>query len=60
MVTTHPTNVKNTMDRKPIDVYCCSEANTSGDWDRSGTLALMASRPMNKKAKPMSNSPMFL
>ena len=60
IVTIQPTRVKNRMDRKPIDVYCCNEANTSGDLDRSGTLALMASRPMNRKAKPMSNSPMFL
>ena len=54
------TEVKNRMDRKPIDVYCCNEANTSGDFDKSGTLALMASNPMNRNAKPMSNSPTFL
>ena len=60
IVTIQPTSVKMRMDRKPIDVYCWSEANTSGDLDRSGTLALMASRPMNRNAKPMSNSPMFL
>ena len=60
MVTIQPTSVKNRMDKKPIDVYCCSEANTSGDLERSGTLALMASRPMNRNTKPMSNSPMFL
>ena len=60
MVTIQPTRVKIRMDQNPIEVYCCNEEKISGDCDRSGTLALMASSPMNRKAKPMSNSPMFL
>ena len=60
IVTIQPTSVKNRMDKKPIDVYSCSEAKISGDLVRSGTLALMASNPMNRKTKPMSNSPMCL
>ena len=43
-----------------MSVYCCRNANISGLLCRSGTYLLMRSRPMNRNAKPIKNSPIDL
>ncbi len=60
MVSMMPTARNMAMDPKPIEEYFCRNANISGLLCRSGTYWLIRSRPMNRNAKPMKNSPIDL
>ena len=55
-----PTAKKMSIDQNPIEVYCCSAWKMSGNFERLGTLALIAASPMKSTTKPMRNSAMFL